>query len=95
MTQLCELSLFWGVVTGLDTGVTAMVLGATVANRWFVQRRGLVLGMLTAANATGQLAFLPLAAWLAQEHGWPLAMTPVRLACAAAGADAAAWPRPA
>jgi MFS family permease len=86
MMQLWELSLFWGVCTGLDMGITAMVLGATVANRWFVQRRGLVLGMLTAANATGQLAFLPLAAWLAQEHGWRFAMTPVRLACAATGA---------
>ena len=65
--------------------MTAMVLGATVANRWFVQRRGLVLGMLTAANATGQLAFLPLAAWLAQSEGWRIAMVPGLLACGLSG----------
>ncbi|TDG10631.1 MFS transporter, partial [Paracraurococcus ruber] len=81
MTQVWQLWLFWGVVTGIGTGMTALVLGATVANRWFVQRRGLVVGLLTAANATGQLAFLPLAAWLAREEGWRSAMAPGLVAC--------------
>nr|WP_043829929.1 MFS transporter [Roseomonas aerilata] len=84
MTQAWQLWLFWGVMTGLGTGMTALVLGATVANRWFVQRRGLVLGMLTAANATGQLAFLPLAAWLATNQGWRVAMAPGLTVCAVA-----------
>jgi sugar phosphate permease len=85
MTQLWQLWLFWGVLTGIGTGMTALVLGATVANRWFAQRRGLVLGLLTAANATGQLAFLPLAAWLARDFGWRVAMVPGLAACALAG----------
>ncbi|SDB69015.1 MFS transporter [Belnapia rosea] len=85
MTVPWQLWLTWGVLTGLGTGMTALVLGATVANRWFVQRRGLVLGMLTAANATGQLAFLPLAAWLAQHEGWRAAMLPGLGACLLAG----------
>src|SRR5262249_19110657 len=76
MTATWQLWLFWGVSIGLGTGMTALVLGATVANRWFVQRRGLVMGILTAANATGQLAFLPLAAWLAPTYGWPVALAP-------------------
>src|SRR5689334_14294049 len=76
MTSLWQLWLFWGLLTGVGTGMTALVLGATVANRWFVERRGLVVGMLTAANATGQLVFLPLAAWLAQHYGWRIAMLP-------------------
>ncbi|MDO9711626.1 MFS transporter [Paracraurococcus lichenis] len=86
MTQVWQLWLFWGVVTGIGTGMTALVLGATVANRWFVQRRGLVLGLLTAANATGQLAFLPLAAWLAREEGWRSAMAPGLIVCGLAAA---------
>ena len=65
-----ELYLLWGVVVGLGTGCMASVLAATVANRWFVQRRGLVIGALTAAGATGQLIFLPGLGWLAQNHGW-------------------------
>jgi sugar phosphate permease len=48
----------------------AAVLAATVATRWFVARRGLVTGALTAASATGQLVFLPLLAYLAVRHGW-------------------------
>ncbi|MBR0680093.1 MFS transporter [Roseomonas eburnea] len=84
MTQVWQLWLYWGAITGIGTGMTAMVLSATVANRWFVRHRGLVLGLLTAANATGQLAFLPLGAWLAQEAGWRAAMAPGLLACGVA-----------
>ena len=65
-----QLYLLWGVVVGLGTGCMASVLAATVAGRWFVERRGLVLGVLTAAGATGQLIFLPGLGWLAQNVGW-------------------------
>ncbi len=65
-----QLALLWGLVVGAGTGAMASVLAATVANRWFVHRRGIVLGALTAASATGQLAFLPLLAWLATNPGW-------------------------
>ncbi|HMF66653.1 MAG TPA: MFS transporter, partial [Phyllobacterium sp.] len=53
MTEIWQLILLWGVVVGFGTGLTAMVLGATVAARWFTERRGLALGMLTASSATG------------------------------------------
>src|SRR5256886_3311799 len=65
-----QLYLLWGVVVGLGTGCMASVLAATVAGRWFVHRRGLVLGALTAAGAPGQLIFLPGLGWLAQYQGW-------------------------
>ena len=80
-----QLWALWGVVVGLGTGMTAMVLGATVASRWFVHRRGLVMGLLTASNATGQLAFLPLAAWLSDTYGWRMALVPAMAACAVTG----------
>ncbi len=76
MTAFWQLLILWGVVVGIGTGLTAMVLGATVANRWFVERRGLVLGLLTASSATGQLAFLPLATMLVQHLGWRMAVFP-------------------
>ncbi|MFC3441369.1 MFS transporter [Sphingobium rhizovicinum] len=74
MTQLWQLMLLWGVVIGIGTGLTAMVLGATVATRWFNHRRGLVMGLLSASTATGQLAFLPLLASLTESHGWRSAL---------------------
>ncbi|HVQ91403.1 MAG TPA: MFS transporter [Mycobacteriales bacterium] len=77
MTAPWQLVLLWGVVVGIGTGAMAAVLAATVATRWFVARRGLVVGALTAASATGQLVFLPLLAWLAVNHGWQWASVTV------------------
>ena len=65
-----QLDLLWGIIVGIATGSTASVLGAMIANRWFVKRRGMVMGLLTASNATGQLAFLPLLAGLVTTTGW-------------------------
>ncbi|MBO9099964.1 MULTISPECIES: MFS transporter [unclassified Rhizobium] len=70
MTQLWQLLLFWGIIVGFGTGLTAMVLAATVSARWFSKNRGLVVGMLSASSATGQLVFLPLMAELTQRYGW-------------------------
>jgi MFS family permease len=70
MTHPWQLVLSWGVLVGLGTGTTATVLGATVVNRWFHERRGMVMGVLTAATATGQLIFLPILAQLVQRRGW-------------------------
>ncbi len=65
-----QLVLTWGVIVGVGTGSMALVFAATVANRWFVKRRGLVVGGLTAAAATGQLVFLPGLTTLSSEYGW-------------------------
>lgn len=65
-----QMIVLWGFLVGSGTGMIAMVLGATVAERWFVRKRGLVLGILTASSATGQLVFLPLLANLAVHYGW-------------------------
>jgi sugar phosphate permease len=70
MHLLWQFTLLWGVCVGSATGVTAMVLAVVVANRWFDSRRGLVLGFLSAANATGQLLFLPVLARFIQNRGW-------------------------
>ena len=78
-----QLVLCWGVLVGLGTGSMALVFAATIANRWFVRRRGLVMGVLTAASATGQLIFLPVLAWLAENSGWRAASLLVSLAALA------------
>jgi sugar phosphate permease len=70
MTEPWQLVLLWGVVVGAGTGTTALVLGATVVSRWFAARRGVVMGVLTASTATGQLVFLPLLASITERGGW-------------------------
>src|SRR4051794_3634274 len=81
MTASWQLVLLWGGFIGLGTGSMALVFAATIAQRWFVARRGLVTGVLTAGSATGQLVFLPLTAWLAETAGWRAAS--LLISCAA------------
>jgi MFS family permease len=85
MGRLWELILLWGVVVGLGTGLTALVLAATIAARWFNTRRGLIVGLLTASSATGQLVFLPLLATVAARTGWRSALS---IVCVLLGAVA-------
>ena len=88
-----QLTLFWGVLVGTGTGVTALVLAAVIVTRWFDERRGLVLGILSAANATGQLVFLPLLAHVVTSHGWHSATYVVSGAAAAVFVIALVWLR--
>jgi len=85
MTKVWQLMLLWGVMIGIGTGMTALVLGATIAARWFVARRGLVVGIMTASVATGQLVFLPLLASLTERFGWRVALS---LVCVMLGVSA-------
>lgn len=89
VTQLWQLFILWGLVLGCASGLTALVLGAMVASRWFTANRGLVVGLFAASAATGQLIFLPVAAWMIENLGWRYAVIPVAIACVAVAL--AAW----
>src|SRR5258708_24417637 len=69
-----QLVLLWGVVVGAGSGMMALALAATVVNRWFSQHRGLVMGVLTASTATGQLVFLPFLQSIVETYGWRTAV---------------------
>jgi MFS family permease len=83
MTEPWQLVLSWGLAVGLGSGVTALVLGATIVNRWFSRHQGLVIGVIAASTATGQLVFLPLLAAVAQAGGWRPVVWIAALAAAA------------
>ena len=70
MTQPWHLMLTWGLMVGIGSGVAATVFAATVVNRWFSERRGMVMGVLAASTAMGQLVFLPVLAWITETAGW-------------------------
>lgn len=69
-TSLWQLYLWWGIVVGLGTGAAGSVVGATIAHRWFRTHRGLVVGVLGAANSMGQLVLIPTMAALTVTVGW-------------------------
>ncbi|WP_425583528.1 MFS transporter [Streptomyces macrosporus] len=83
MTETWHFVLSWGVLVGLGSSSMALAFSATVTNRWFVARRGLVTGVLTAAGASGQLVFLPLLSWVVDRHDWRPAAVTVALAALA------------
>jgi len=83
MTAPWQLMLCWGLLVGLGSGSMALAFAATVTNRWFTARRGLVSGILTAASASGQLIFLPVLSWTVENHGWHPAAVTVALAALA------------
>ncbi|MDE2583074.1 MAG: MFS transporter [Rhodospirillales bacterium] len=83
VTQIWQLYLTWGVLVGIGSGTGMVGLAAAVANRWFVARRGFVIGLLAAGNASGQLVFLPVLARLAERHGWQSVPETVALVIAA------------
>lgn len=89
MTSTWQLFLLWGVVVGIGSGCMAAVFASTVVSRWFVARRGLVMGVLTAATASGQLVFLPLLSRLAEGPGWR--WVGVTIACCALGVIPIVW----
>jgi sugar phosphate permease len=74
MNSVWQLVALWGVLVGLGSGAMALVLGATVATRWFARRRGLVTGIFAASVATGQLIFLPQQAAIVESAGWRAAV---------------------
>lgn len=83
MRELWQLHLFWGLIAGVGTGMLANVLGAIVANRWFVKHRGLIVGLMGAASAAGQLIFINAMIALNNWNGWRTALQVVAVAMAA------------
>ncbi|WP_053637623.1 MFS transporter [Streptomyces sp. NRRL F-4707] len=83
MNSAWQLILCWGLLVGLGSGSMALAFAATVTNRWFTERRGLVTGVLTAASASGQLIFLPLLSWIVETYDWRPAAVTVALAALA------------
>ncbi len=83
MTTPWQLFLTWGLLVGIGAGAGAVGIAAAIANRWFTARNGLAMGLLTAANAAGQLIFLPILALLAERYGWQGVSVAAALAVAA------------
>jgi MFS family permease len=82
MAEPWHLILTWGVFSGIASGAVATVLGATIATRWFKTNRGLVMGLLSASTASGNLIFLPGMAALAESGGWRPVVTAVAIVTA-------------
>ena len=83
MGSLWQLTVYWGILGGIGTGLAGTVIGAAVATRWFVAKRGLVVGIFGAATSAGQLIFVPLLMWIVTTFDWRAAAWTLAIAAAA------------
>ena len=74
LQNIVQLTLVWGVLVGITTGVLGMPLGAALAARWFVSRRGMVTGIIGAGSSAGALIFIPLMNSILDAAGWRAAI---------------------
>ena len=88
-----QLAVLWGLVGGIGTGIISGVLGATVATRWFVARRGLIIGLFGASTSAGQLLFAPALMILATSLGWRTSSTVLGVLAMLAIIPVAIWMR--
>jgi hypothetical protein len=58
-TTIWQFGLAYGVLGGLGLAATRQVVAATLVGNWFVQRRGLVQGMVGSAGALGEMLVVP------------------------------------
>ncbi|MCI0345557.1 MAG: MFS transporter [Chloroflexi bacterium] len=93
VTEAWQLALLFGLLSGVGTGLIASVLAATVATRWFVRHRGLVIGLLGASTSAGQLLFFPALTLLATGAGWRLASVATAVVCLVVAIPVLIWLR--
>ena len=74
LENMAQLILIWGNVVGLSLGVLGLPLGATLAARWFSERRGLVTGVLGAGSSAGALLWVPIMMNVTVASGWRAAI---------------------
>jgi MFS family permease len=66
-----QLYLFYGIIVGLGMSGVFTSLLSTVA-RWFVKRKGLMAGIVSAGTGIGQLIAPPFTNWLISIFNWRL-----------------------
>jgi len=76
ITESWQLYVTWGLMVGIGASAGSIGLATAVSNRWFEKNRAFAVGIMSSANAAGQLVFLPFLAYMSEKYGWQsVAMT--------------------
>jgi MFS family permease len=70
VAHLWQLYASAGVLMAMGAGGLSMATISTIAARWFVARRGLILGILGGAMSAGQMLVVPLSMIIIHLYGW-------------------------
>jgi MFS transporter, OFA family, oxalate/formate antiporter len=69
VSNLWQFQINYALVGGIGISTLSVPVMVTVA-RWFIKKRGLMLGIVQAGNGVGGFIFPPLAGWLILSYGW-------------------------
>ncbi len=77
-----QLYLTWGFMVGIGASAGSIGLATAVVNRWFAIHKATAVGIMSSANAAGQLIFLPFLGMMADRFGWQAVALTVSVAMA-------------
>lgn len=80
LDTLWQFILYYAFLGGIGTSVLNVPVMVAVT-RWFVRRRGLMMGIVQAGAGIGGFFFPPFAGWLIQTHGWRSAYMVLGICC--------------
>ena len=70
VTSPWQLMIIYGILASIGFGGSSNVAGTIAISNWFVQKKGLALGLMSAGTAAGQLLLVPLSLILNAQFGW-------------------------
>jgi len=62
--------LAYGLLCGLGSSWTGIVVGNSSVGKWFVRKRGLAIGLASMGVSFGTMAMTPVVGWIVKEQGW-------------------------
>ena len=71
ISAVWQIYVLYGVLIGIGLSGTFVPLASTVA-KWFVKKRGLMTGIMTAGQGLGLMIMAPIITWLLTNYGWRL-----------------------
>ena len=69
ITSLWQFQMTYALIGGIGISTITVPVMATVS-RWFLKRRGLMIGIVQAGVSIGGFLFPPFSVWLILAHGW-------------------------
>ncbi|MFC1912199.1 MFS transporter [Chloroflexota bacterium] len=79
INTLWQVYLFYGVILGIGMSGTVVPMMSTVT-RWFVRRRGMMIGITASGVGVGTLIMPPIANWLVSTYGWRISYIVIGIA---------------
>jgi MFS family permease len=62
--------LAYGLLCGLGSSWTGIVVGNSSVGKWFVRKRGLAIGLASMGVSFGTMVMTPVVGWVVKDYGW-------------------------